>query len=326
MSTIKFNNVYIKDYFTVVGPKEKNSKLVAFDVSLDDYYYKSKTFEMAEVKMQRVVIENLITRNNLCDNCFDYLIGGDLINQISISSYNAKNYRIPFIGVYAACATFPLELILGGNLIDSKNAKKILCVTSSHNLTAERQFRFPTEYGNTRPSTATSTATSSVGAYLSNEKSNLKITSGTIGKVVDLGVNDVNHMGAVMAPACADTLHEHLTNLNLTPKDYDLILTGDLGCIGLDILKDYYNSIYGEKLTNIMDSGCEIYLNSDDTVYSGGSGPCCLPLVFFCRILKSKKYKKILLLGTGSLHNSVMVNQHQTIPSVSHAVSIEVIG
>ena len=325
MASLNFENVYIKDYFTLVGPKEKDSKINNFDLSIDDYYYKTKTFEMAEIKMQRVVIENLINQNNMADRNFDYLIGGDLINQISISSYCAKEFRIPYIGVYSACATFVEEIILGSNLIQSKNAKNIICVTSSHNLTAERQFRFPTEYGNTKPSSATSTATCAVGAILTNEKHGIKITSGTIGKVVDLGINDVNHMGAVMAPACADTLNEHLTNFNMKPKDYDLILTGDLGCIGLDILKEYYENVYHDKLKNIMDAGCEIYLNSQE-MYAGGSGPCCLPLVFFCKILKSKKYKKILLLGTGSLHSPVLVNQHQTIPSVCHAISIEVVS
>lgn len=325
MANLNFENVYIKDYFTLVGPKEKDSKINNFDMSIDDYYYKSKTFEMAEIKMQRVVIENLINNNNMCDRNFDYLIGGDLINQISISSYSAKEFRIPYIGVYSACATFVEELLLASNLIQSKNAKNILCVTSSHNLTAERQFRYPTEYGNNKPSTATSTATCAVGAIITNEKYGLKITSGTIGKVIDLGINDVNHMGAVMAPACADTLNEHLKNQNLKAKDYDLILTGDLGCVGRDILKEYYENVYKEKLTNIMDAGCEIYLNSQE-MYSGGSGPCCLPLVFFCKILKAKRYKKILLLGTGSLHSPVLVNQHQTIPSVCHAVSIEVVS
>ncbi|MBE6148493.1 MAG: stage V sporulation protein AD [Firmicutes bacterium] len=323
MASLKFDNVYIKDYFTLVGPKEKESKINNFDISINDYYYKTKTFEMAEIKMQRVVIESLINNNNMCDRNFDYLIGGDLINQISISSYSAKEFRIPYIGVYSACATFVEEMLLASNLIQSKNAKNIICITSSHNLTAERQFRYPNEYGNSKPSTATSTATCAVGSILTNEKHSLKITSGTIGKVVDLGINDVNHMGAVMAPACADTLNEHLTNLNLKPKDYDLILTGDLGCIGLDILKEYYENVYKEKITNIMDAGCEIYLNSQE-MYAGGSGPCCLPLVFFCKILKSKRYKKILLLGTGSLHSPVLVNQHQTIPSVCHAISIEV--
>ncbi|MBE6155140.1 MAG: stage V sporulation protein AD [Firmicutes bacterium] len=325
MASLKFDNVYIKDYFTLVGPKEKESKLNNYDMSINDYYYKTKTFEMAEIKMQRVVIENLINNNNLADRNLDFLIGGDLINQISISSYCAKEFRIPFIGVYSACATFVEELILASNLIQSKNANNIICVTSSHNLTAERQFRYPTEYGNNKPNTATSTATSAVGAIITNEKHGLKITSGTVGKVIDLGINDVNNMGAVMAPACADTLNEHLNSVNLKPKDYDLILTGDLGCVGLDILKEYYENVYKERITNIMDAGCEIYLNSQE-MYAGGSGPCCLPLVLFCKILKSKRYKKILLLGTGSLHSPVLVNQHQTIPSICHAISIEVIS
>ena len=323
MSYLKFKNVYIKDYFTVVGPIEKNSKLENYNLAIDDYYYKCKTFEMAEAKMQNVVIDNLLRNNNLSQNNINYLCGGDLINQIAVSAYNAKNYQIPFIGMYAACATFPLELSIAGNLIDSNNAQNIICITSSHNLTAERQFRYPTEYGNLRKKTSTFTATGAVGVILSNEISSIKIVDATIGKVVDLGVNDVNHMGAVMAPACADTLHEHLNNLKVDPNYYDLILTGDLGCVGLSILKEYYQNVYNTKIKNIMDAGCEIFLDSDN-LYSGASGPCCLPLIFFTKILKTKKYKKILLLGTGSLHNSTLVNQHQTIPAISHAVSIEV--
>lgn len=325
MASLRFDKVYIKDYFMIVGPKEKNSKLSNFNLALDDYYYKCKTFEQAEIKMQRVVIENLLKKNNLTDNMIDFLIGGDLINQISITSYAAKDFKIPFIGVYAACATFILSMIEAANLIESNNAKNIICITSSHNLTAERQFRYPVEYGNSKPHTATCTATGAVGAILSKEKSKIKISSATIGKAVDLGVNDVNHMGAVMAPACADTLHEHLTSLKENAKDYDLILTGDLGCIGLEILKEYYEDVYHERLINIEDAGCNIYLKSQE-MYAGGSGPACLPLMFFCKVLKSKKYKKILLLGTGSLHSTTLVNQHQTIPSVSHAISIEVIS
>lgn len=321
MASLRFNNIYLKDYFVVVGPKEKDSKITGFDLSFDDYYYHTKTFEDAEMKMQRVVIDNLLERNlNI-----DYLIGGDLINQIAISCNNAKNYKIPFIGVYSACATFPEEILLASNLIESKNANNIICITSSHNLTAERQYRYPTEYGNTKPLTATSTATGSVGVVISNEKSKYKIVCGTFGKVIDLGVNDVNYMGAVMAPACADTLHNHLVNMGKELKDYDLIVTGDLGCIGLKILKEYYEKLYHSKILNIIDAGCELYLDSQN-MYSGGSGPCCLPLVFLCRVLKNKKYKKILLLGTGSLHTPVLVNQHHTIPAISHAIEIEVMS
>ena len=325
MASLRFNNVYIKDYYTLVGPKEKESRLSNFNYVIDDYYFGCKTFEMAEIKMQRLVIQNLIKQNNLSDRNFDFLISGDLINQIAISSYNAKAFRIPFIGVYSACATFAEEILLASNLIESKNANNIICATSSHTLTAERQYRFPIEYGNNKPHTATITATAAVSAIISNNPSKVKIISGTIGRVIDLGVNDVNNMGAVMAPACADTLYEHLKTHNQNLNDYDVILTGDLGKVGLEILKEYYEMVYKAKLTNIMDSGSEIYLNNQDT-YAGGSGPCCLPLVFFCKILKSKKYKRILLVGTGSLHTTVLVNQHQTIPAISHAVEIEVLS
>jgi len=325
MASFKFNNVFIKDYYTIVGPKENDSRLKNYNMAINDYYFDSKTFEQAEIKMQKVVIDNLLKENNLTENMINFLIGGDLVNQISVSSYAAKEYKIPFIGVYSACATFIEALILASNLIESKNASNIICVTSSHNLTAERQFRYPSEYGSTRPNTATVTATASVGALLTNLQTNLKIETATVGKIVDLGVNDVNHMGAIMAPACADTLYEHLKALKKNFKDYDLILTGDLGCVGLDILKEYYETVYKEKLTNIVDSGCEIYLKSQD-MHAGGSGPCCLPLVYFCKYLKSKRYKNVLLLGTGSLHSPVLVNQHQTICAISHAVSIRVMS
>ncbi len=325
MAKLTFNNVYLNDCYTIVGPKEKDSKINNYDLAINDFYYEAKTFELAEIKMQRVAIESLINRNKLADRDIDYLIGGDLINQISISSYSAKNFKIPYLGVYSACATFIEELILASNFIESKNANKIICITSSHNLTAERQFRYPTEYGNTKPHTATCTVTGAAAAMITNTPSNVRIKRGTIGKIIDLGVNDVNHMGAVMAPACADTLYEHLKTNNLKISDFDLILTGDLGCVGLDILKEYYENVYHEKLTNIMDSGCEIYLDHQN-MYSGGSGPSCLPLVLFGKILKNKKYKKILLLGTGSLHTTVLVNQHESIPAISHAIELEVVS
>ena len=320
MPSLNFKNVYINDYFTIVGPKEKNSKLKKYNLAIDDYYFETKSFEMAEIKMQRLVIENLLNINN-----FDYIIGGDLINQIAISSYASKEYNIPFIGVYSACASFVEALLIGSILIENKYAESIMCITSSHNLTAERQYRYPTEYGNLKPHTATSTATGAVGATIISKKSKIKVKSGTFGKIIDLGVNDVNHMGAVMAPACADTIYNHLKSNNKKIKDYDLILTGDLGKIGIDILKEYYKKVYNEKIVNIMDSGSEMY-NKDQDVYSGGSGPCCLPLFFFCNILTKPKYHRILLVGTGSLHTPVLVNQHQTIPAISHAIEIEVLS
>ena len=325
MASLKFNNVYIKDYYAIVGPKEKESNLKKFQQSIDDYYFGEKTFEKAEIKMQRVVIDNLLKNNNLVINDIDYLLAGDLINQIAISSYTSRNYTVPFIGMYAACATFPEEVLIGGNLIESKNAKQVICLTSSHSLTAERQYRYPVEYGNTKPSTATCTATASMGIILTSKVSRLKVKGGTFGKTIDLGINDTNHMGAVMAPSCADTIFNHLKNNNMKPTDYDVILTGDLGKVGIEILKKYYEKTYHEKLPNVIDSGSLLY-KENQNMMSGGSGPCCLPLMLFCNVLNVKKYKRLLVIGTGSLHTPVLVNQKNSIPSVSHAIDIEAIS
>lgn len=324
MSSFIFKSVYIKDYYSVVGPLESNSKLKKYDECLKDYYFKEKTFEKAEIKMQKTVIDNLLKKNNLTDEDIDFSVGGDLINQISVTNYAQGNYYIPFLGVYSACSTFTESLLLASVFIDSYKLKNVIAITSSHNLTAERQFRFPVEYGSTRPNTATFTATGSVGSLITNKKTNLKVESATIGKVVNKGITDVNHMGAVMSPAAADTLKNHLTDLKRDPSYYDLILTGDLGCVGLEIFKQYSKKVHNLNLKKLKDAGCELYLNSQDT-YAGGSGPVCLPLILFNNILENKKYKKILILGTGALHSPSLVNQHSSIPSVSHAISLEVV-
>lgn len=325
MPSVKFNSVYLDAYYSLGGPKEKNGKLDNFDITMDSYYYNAKTFEQSEVNMQYTVIKNLLLSKNYKDQDIDYLIGGDLLNQICATSYSARQFQIPFIGVYAACATFPLSLFHAATLIESKVSNNIICVTSSHSLSAERQYRYPIEYGNTKPNTATCTATGAIGVILTNKKNKIKISSATVGKVIDMGIKDVNNMGAVMAPACADTIYNHLANMNKKCSDYDVILTGDLGKVGVNILKEYYEKVYGTKLSNIIDAGSSIYLDSQN-MYAGGSGPVCLPMVLVCKILQDPKYHKILIVGTGSLHTPVLVNQNQTIPAVAHAIEIEVVS
>ena len=290
---------------------------------MDDYYIGEKTFEQAEVKMQQLVIDNIISKNNLAVSDIDLLIGGDLTNQIAISNYSAKNYNIPFLGLYSACATFTESLIVGASLIDGSKLKKVISITSSHNLTAERQFRYPVEYGAPKPHTATFTTTGAVSTLLSKNYSKIKIESATIGVPVDLGVTDANNLGAAMAPAAASTIATHLAAFKRDANYYDLILTGDLGCVGSQILKDYLETVYNIKLKKCLDAGCELYLDSQPT-YAGGSGPACLPIVLFNKILLNKKYKKILLVATGALHSPTTVNQHGTIPSIAHAISLEV--
>ena len=324
MASLKFNNVYLNDWHILAGPLESNSKLKRIDLKMNDYYFGEKTFEQAEVKMQRLVIDNIIEKNKLTYNNIDLIVGGDLLDQISATNYACSNIPISLLGVYSACATFPETLIIGSMSLQEKNLKKVIGVTSSHNLTAERQFRYPIEYGSPKPHTSTFTSTASVSTLLSKDVGKVKIDSVTIGKVVEFGVTDANNMGAVMAPAAAQTLHEHLEELKRELNYYDLILTGDLGCVGSEIFHEYCNQSYNLKLKRHLDAGCELYLKSQET-YSGGSGPACLPLVLFGKIIPTNKYKKILIIGTGALLSKTFTNQKNAIPAIAHAVSLEVL-
>lgn len=322
MDSLKFNNVYIKDAFSIAGPLESEGKIRKYDLTMEDYYYQEKTFIDAEIRMQKVVIDNLLYRNKMAKK-IDILIGGDLSNQMTITNFSAKNFAIPMLGVYSACATFAESLLIASSMIEGGWIKNGIAITSSHNLNAERQFRFPIEYGAPKNGTTTFTATGAVGALLTNEESKIKIEAATIGTIQDFGEKDATHMGAVMTPAAIEVLIKHLNDLKRNAEYYDVILTGDLGAIGSKILKECLKTNYGINLKNHMDAGCEIFLESQE-VYSGSSGPVTLPLVLFNKILKNPKYKRILLIATGSLHSKDTTNQKKNIPSIAHAVSLEV--
>ncbi len=322
MASLKFDNVYIKDSFSIAGPLESEGKIRKYDLTMDDYYYQEKTFLDAEIRMQKVVIDNLLYKNKMAKK-IDVLIGGDLSNQMTITSFSAKNFEIPLLGVYSACATFAESLLLAATMIDGGKMKNAITMTSSHNLNAERQFRFPIEYGAPKNGTTTFTATGAVGAIITNEESKIKIEAATIGNVVDFDQKDASHMGAVMTPAAIEVFIKHLNDLKRNAEYYDVILTGDLGAIGSTILKECLKTNYGINLKNHMDAGCEIFLESQE-VYSGSSGPVTLPLVLFNKILKNPKYKRILLIATGSLHSKDTTNQKKSIPSIAHAISLEV--
>ncbi len=322
MASLKYNNCYIKDSYSIVGPMEKMGQIKNYDLTIDDYYFGEKTFEKAEVKMQRKAIDEILLRNNLTQSNIDLVVGGDLFNQIAVTSNALENYNISFLGTYSACATFVESLIISANMIN-KSIKKVIAVTSAHNLTAEKQFRYPVEYGSPKHKSNTFTATGCVTCLLTNEKSKIKLESATIGQVVNMGIKDVNNMGAVMAPAAASSIMKHLQETKRDINYYDVILTGDLGSVGTEILKEYLNINYKIKLKNHIDAGMQIYSDNQD-VNAGSSGPVSLPLVLFNKILKNKKYKKILVVGTGSLHTPTFVNQKNTIGAIAHVVSLEV--
>ncbi|MCI8498240.1 MAG: stage V sporulation protein AD [Bacilli bacterium] len=315
MASIKFKNIYLKDSSTISGQNEKiNTKF-----TIPDFFDGEKTTEDAEIKMQKTVLKDMIKAHNN----IDLLISGELSNQIAISNKVASDYPISHLGIYSACASYTEGLVIASSLLTSSTLKNAVVTVSSHNLGAERTFRYPIEYGSPRRTTQHFTATGAVASLITKEATSTKIESATIGKVIDYGIKDPNNMGAVMAPSAAHTLLDHLQDLKRDITYYDLILTGDLGKLGSELFKEILtkNDI---TLKNHIDAGAELIVDKKLTD-QGASGPVCLPLYLVEKILKEKKYKHILIIGTGSLQNTTLVNQKNTIPSISHAVSLEVI-
>ena len=329
--TTKFNNVYIDECYTIASIYEKDGPISDyFDLIYDkDFYYGCDTFEKAEEKMLSNSINKLINRSKVIDSDIDYVISGDLENQIASSNYAMRDFNIPFLGIYSACATFGEGLLLGANLIEGKRANKIIVATSSHNMVAEKQFRNPTEYGAPKKKSTTWTATGAASMLLTNRKKRIKITSATAGIVQDKGIKDVNNMGAVMAIAAADTIKRHLSDLKIKADYYDLILTGDLGIYGKNILIDYLKDSGIDLSKNYDDCGLILYDIKKQPVYAGASGPACSALVLCSYILKEMergKYQKVLIVPTGAVFNSTKVFQKDSIPSIAHAIGLEVIN
>ena len=327
--TKKYKNVYIGDTYTIAGIYEKDGPIADyFDMIYDkDLYYGTDTFEKAEEKMLSDSITNLLKKAKLTNSDIDYVIAGDLENQIAASDYTMTNFDIPFLGIFSACATFGEGILIGANFIEGKNAKNIIVSTSSHNMVAERQFRNPTEYGAPKKKTSTFTSTGGVSLLLTNKKTNIKVTSTTAGIVKDAGISDVNHMGAVMAIAAADTIQRHLKDLNIRPDYYDLILTGDLGIYGKKILIENIKEKKIDLEKNYEDCGLILYNRKKQNVFAGASGPCSSALTLCSYILKEinrGKYQKVLIVPTGAIFSPTKVFQKDSIPSIAHAISLEV--
>ncbi len=329
--TIKFNNVFVKAASTVSGPYEKNGPLNHFfDKSYNDLYFNQKTWEQAEMKILAASVDILLNKVNMEKKDVDLFISGDLLNQIVSSNFVASYIGIPFLGLYGACSVSCEGLIVGSCLVNNKQINNCICSVSSHTAAAEKQFRNPIEYGAPRPKTSTFTATGAGSVYLSSELSDIKIESGTIGKVVDLGIKDAFNMGAAMAPAAADTIYRHLTDFKREPGYYDLILTGDLGIYGKKFLIDYLKTEYGFDISkNYDDCGTMLYNIGEQPVFAGASGPASSALVTYGYIfnkMKKRELHRVLLVATGALMSQTTVNQKLSIPGVAHAVSFEVVG
>lgn len=329
--TYKYDNVYIRDVATIVGKYEGNGPLGKyFDKVYDkDLYFGEKSFEKAEVKLSIDGVKLLLKKCNYKDSDVDLLISGDLENQLAASDYMARSFNIPFLGVYSACASSSAGIIIGASFIDSGKIDNCICNVTSHNTAAEKQFRNPVEYGTPKPKTATFTTTGSACVMLSNIKGKVKVESSTIGRVCDAVVKDANNMGAVMAIAACDTIYKHLTSLNRESSYYDLIVTGDLGVYGKKILLDYMKEYYKMDISsNYDDCGSMIFDVNTQPVLAGGSGPSCSALVMYGYIMKKMLdgvYKRVLFVPTGAIFSPTMVFQKESIPSIAHAVSLEVI-
>jgi stage V sporulation protein AD len=324
--TVKLNNApSVIATASIVGPKEGQGPLGQyFDKVLDDDLYGEKSWEKAEAKFFQEAVEKVIVKGHKDKQEINYLLGGDLLNQLISSDFAARQLGIPFFGLYGACSTMSEAMALGAMLVDGGYADNIVCAVSSHFSTAERQYRFPLELGVQRPLTAHWTVTGAGAALVSNQGEGPYITMVTVGKVVDMGIKDSNDMGSAMAPAAADTIMAHFMDTGLTANDYDLIITGDLGRYGKDITDELVKKAGYDISAKHFDCGVEIFSPSQDP-HAGGSGCGCSACVLAAYLIPHMwdgTYNSMLFLATGALLSPTSSQQGESIPGIAHAVSI----
>jgi stage V sporulation protein AD len=315
----------------VGGPFEKGGRLTNdFDKFHQDLWMGKDSYEKAQTVLLEDAVNIALRKKALKEDSVQFFLAGDLINQITPTSFAARTSQIPHLGLFSACATSTEGLALAALILENNGADYILTGASSHNAAAERQFRYPTEYGGQKPPTAQWTVTGAGVALLCKgqglDSPHPRIVSATIGKVVDMGLTDPFNMGGAMAPAAVDTITRHLFDLKIDPSYYDLILTGDLAKIGRSAALDLFRKHgVGIKENQFEDCGLMIY-KDDQEVFAGASGPACSAVVMYGHMLnemKKGKYKKILFVATGALLSPLSYQQKETIPCIAHAVGIE---
>ena len=320
--------VCIAAHAAVGGKKEGEGPLRRyFDHLTADDTFGEKSWEKAECKMQQLALRLALKKWGREAEALDFLLAGDLLNQCISSSFAARESQVPFLGLYGACSTMGESIALAALLLDGGGARTAAAVTSSHFCTAERQYRNPLAYGGQRTPTAQWTATAAGCTILSAQGAGPRVTHVTVGRVVDKGVKDANNMGAAMAPAAADTLLAHFRETGLTPDYYDLVVTGDLGKLGREILLE----LTGDEGLDLSgchnDCGLLLYDLAKQDVHSGGSGCGCAGSVlngYLLRQMAEGTLRRILFCPTGALLSPTSTQQGESIPSIAHAVSIEV--
>lgn len=310
----------------IVGVKEGEGPLRdAFDKILTDDSLGEKSWEKSESTLQRQTALLALEKAKLKQSDMNYILAGDLLNQCVGAHYSVRDLDIPFLGLYGACSTMTESMSIGSMLVGGGYADYAMCLTSSHFCSSEKQFRNPLEYGGQRTPSAQWTVTGSGCAILASQGDGPKITHVTTGKVIDKGVTDISNMGAAMAPAAIDTLLAHFNDTGSKPEDYDMILTGDLGVIGSDILEELMLKEGYDIRKNHKDCGKMIFDIEKQDVHAGGSGCGCCGSVFcgyVYRELRRCNLSKILVMATGALMNPMIVNQGESIPAIAHAVTI----
>lgn len=312
---------------SAVGKREGEGPLGEyFDIVVNDDKNGRKSWEQAESKFMEDAIYKAVNKAGLNLTDMDYVLAGDLLNQTSASIFSVRELKRPFLGLYGACSTMGEALTLGAMLVDGGFAGKAAVAASSHFCSAEKQFRFPLGLGTQRPQSASWTVTGSGAAVIAKKGNGPRIVSATSGKIIDMGINDANNMGAAMAAAAADTIAEHIKARNKKISDYDVVATGDLGYTGLKIAKSVMENEGIDTDGYFTDCGIEIFNNDEQDTHSGGSGCACAAVTFcgyFYRLLCEKKIRSMLLVPTGALMSQTSTQQGESIPGIAHAVEIE---
>lgn len=321
------NKPVIAGFGSIVGKKESEGPL-------KDYFHKIEydtkmgcdTWEQAESKLQTEAIQTALEKANISGKDIDITFGGDLLNQCISTSYCVRSFNIPFLGQYGACSTMVQSTLLAGIMVDGGYARNALAVTSSHFCSAERQFRYPLEYGGQRTPSAQWTVTGSGSIVLSNSGNGPKLEHCTIGKIVDMGITDINNMGAAMAPAACETIKSFLIDTHTSPKDYDLILTGDLGKIGSELLTELLEKENIDIEGQHNDCGMMIYNIDEQDTHAGGSGCGCCASVLCSIILEKmcqKALKNVLVIATGALMSPTSNQQGESTPGIAHLIHLK---
>ena len=326
--TIIFENKpRIISYGSVVGKKEHEGPLSnEFDAYTTDSFFGEMSFEKAESKLQKTAVQTALDKAGLTPDDIDNIFAGDLLNQCIGSSFGLRSFGIPFIGLYGACSTMALSAGLAAVFIDSGAAKKTVSVTSSHFCSAERQYRFPLNYGSQRTPTAQWTVTGSGALILGKDGGDIYISSVTFGEIEDLNIKDANNMGAAMAPAAAGTLLNFFKDTETKPDDYDIIFTGDLGYVGTNLLYELLEREGIDIRCRHSDCGTMIFDREKQDVHAGGSGCGCSASVLCSYImhrLEKGDFGNILFMSTGALMSPTSSFQGESIPGIAHLLNIK---